>query len=71
MPSCSIGILRGQHQERFLELEGLVADGDLLFLHGFEQRALHLGRRAIDFVGQNQVGEDRPRRVVKPPDCGL
>ena len=53
------GILRGQHQERLLQLEGLVADGDLLFLHGFEQRALHLGGRAVDFVGQDEVGEDR------------
>ena len=54
------GILRGKHEERFVELVGLVADGDLLFLHRFEQRALHLGRRAVDFVGENQIGEDRP-----------
>ena len=53
------GILRGQHEERFFELEGLFADGDLFFLHGFEQRALHLGGRAVDFVGQDEVGEDR------------
>ena len=53
------GILRGQHEERFLELERLFADGDLFFLHGFEQRALHLGGRAVDFVGQDEVGEDR------------
>ena len=30
------------------------------FLHGFEQGALHLGRRAVDFVGQHEVGEDGP-----------
>ena len=53
------GILRGEHEERFVELVGLVADGDLLFLHGFEQRALHLGGRAVDFVGEHEVGEDR------------
>ena len=53
------GILRGEHEERFFELEGLFADGDLFFLHGFEQRALHLGGRAVDFVGQDEVGEDR------------
>ena len=52
-------VLRGQHQERFVQLEGLVADGDLVFLHRFQQRALHLGRRAVDFVGQDEVGEDR------------
>jgi hypothetical protein len=28
-------------------------------LHGFEQRALRLGRRAVDFVGQQHVAEDR------------
>jgi hypothetical protein len=28
-------------------------------LHGFEQRRLRLGRRAVDFVGQQNVGEDR------------
>ena len=53
-------ILRRQNQKRFFELESIFADGDLLFLHRFEQRALHLRRRAIDFVRQNQIGEDRP-----------
>ena len=28
-------------------------------LHGFEQRRLRLRRRAVDFVGQQDVGEDR------------
>ena len=28
-------------------------------LHGFEQGALRLGRRAVDFVGQQDVAEDR------------
>ena len=35
-------------------------NGHALFLHGFEQRRLRLGRRAVDFVGQQQVGENRP-----------
>ncbi|MNT28059.1 hypothetical protein D3C72_1637190 [compost metagenome] len=39
---------------------GFAGDGDLLFLHDFQQCALHLGRRAVDFVGQQQIGEDRP-----------
>ena len=38
----------------------LLADRDLPLLHGFEQRGLRLGRRAVDFVGQHDVGEDRP-----------
>ena len=52
-------ILRRQHEERIGQRIGRFADRDLPFLHRFEQRALHLGRRAIDFVGQDQVGEDR------------
>ena len=52
------GVLGGQNQERLFELEGLFADGDLFFLHGFEQGALDFGRGAVDFVGQDEVGED-------------
>ncbi|MNV35924.1 hypothetical protein D3C71_1273850 [compost metagenome] len=33
--------------------------GDLAFFHGFEQRRLDLGRRTVDFVGENQVAEQR------------
>ena len=56
-------VLRREHEERFFQFESLFADRDLLFLHRFEQRALHLGRRAIDFVGEHQVGENRPACV--------
>ena len=52
-------ILRGENEERIGQRIGLVADRDLAFLHRFEQRALHLGRRAIDFVGQDQVRKNR------------
>ncbi len=37
----------------------MVPDGDLMFLHRLEERALHLGRGAVDFVGEDEVGEDR------------
>ena len=33
------------------------AHRDLTLLHRLQQRGLRLGRRAIDFVGQNDVGE--------------
>jgi hypothetical protein len=33
----------------------------LAFLHRFEQSGLRLGGRAIDFVGQNDVCENRAR----------
>ena len=59
------GVLGGQHQERIGHLEGLAPDGHLVLLHHFEQRALHLGRGAVDLVGQQQVGEDRAERGVE------
>jgi hypothetical protein len=43
----------------------LAGDRDLVFLHHFEQRALHLGRRAVDFVGEQQVGEHGAERRVE------
>ena len=36
----------------------MFADSDLPLLHRFEQRALHLGRCTIDFVGKNQIGKN-------------
>ena len=41
------------------EFADFAAGGDLLFLHGFEHGGLGLGRGAIDFVGEDQVREDR------------
>ena len=52
-------VLGGHDQERLGQAVGVVADGDLVLLHGLEQGRLHLGRRAVDLVGQEQVGEDR------------
>ena len=52
------GVLRGEDQER-PPAEGGVADGHLPLLHGLKQRALHLGRGPVDFVGQDDVREDR------------
>ncbi len=48
------------HQEGLGEREGFVADGHLMLLHGFEQGALHFGGCAVDFVRENDVGEDGP-----------
>ena len=52
-------VLRGHDEEGFAEFAKFAAGGDLLFLHGFEHGRLGLGRGAIDFVGENQVREDR------------
>jgi hypothetical protein len=45
-------------------------DRHLALLHRLEQRGLGLGRRAVDLVGQEQVGEHRalaePERRRRP-----
>ena len=61
------GVLRGQHEERILHRMVDAADGGLAFLHRFEQGGLRLGRRAVDFVGQHDVGEDRPGQELEGP----
>ncbi len=52
-------VLRGEHEERVGQLVAHAAHGDLPLLHRFQQRGLRLGRRAVDFVGQDHVGEQR------------
>ncbi len=54
-------VLRGQHEERRGQCVGGAGVADGAFLHGFQQRGLGLGRRAVELVGQQQVGEDRAR----------
>ena len=53
-------VLRGQHEERRLEVERLADHRDVLLLHRLEQGRLRLRRGAVDLVGQHDVGEDRP-----------
>ena len=52
------GVLCGHNEEGTVEGERVVADGDLALLHGLEQCGLHLCRGAVDFIGQDEVGED-------------
>ena len=52
-------VLRGEHEERLGQLVAHAADGDLVLLHGFEQGGLRLRRRAVDLVGEDDVGEHR------------
>ncbi len=51
------------------DLEGLPADRHATFLHDLQERALHLGRGAVDLVREQQVREDRPER--RPELAGL
>ena len=55
-------VLRGHHEEGVRHRVGLPPDGHLSLLHDLEQRALHLRRRAVDLVGEQEVREHRPER---------
>ena len=50
---------------------GDAADRHLALGHDLEQRRLHLGRRAVDLVGQHEVGEDRAELDVEGVLAGL
>jgi len=52
------GILGSENKERFLELIAGIAEGDLSFLHGFQQGALNFRRGAVDLIGEDEVGKD-------------
>ena len=53
-------VLRGDGEERLGQRIGRLPDRHFALLHRLQQRGLRLGRRAVDFVGQQNVGEDRP-----------
>ena len=59
------GVLRRQHQERLHELVRGPAAGHAALLHGFEQGRLRLGRGAVDFIGKDDLGEDRAPLELK------
>ena len=63
-------ILRGQHEERTIEIEPRAAHGHLVLLHGLEQRGLRLRRGPIDFVREQDVGEDRAADEPDDPAAG-
>ena len=54
-------ILRRDHHERAGQGMRVAIDGDLPFVHGFEERRLRFGRGAIDLISQQEIAEDRPR----------
>ena len=65
------GILGGQHLEGPGELGPLTPHGDGPLLHGFEEGRLGLGRRPVDLVGQDEVGEHRARFEPEAVVLGL
>ena len=58
-------VLGGHHQERVGHLVGLAADRHLVLGHHLEQRRLHLGGRAVDLVGEQEVDEHRAELDVE------
>ena len=62
-------VLRGQHEERIGQLVPHAADRDLPLLHRFQQRGLRLGRRAVDFVGQDHVARTAALRETATRGC--
>ena len=52
-------VLGGEDQKRRRQGHGFTAQRHLPFLHGLEQRGLHLGRSAVDLVRQHEIGKDR------------
>jgi len=64
-------VLRCHDEERFGELAEFAARSDLFFLHGFEHGGLGLGRGAIDFVGEDEVREDRAALELKFASAGI
>ncbi len=63
-------VLRGQHEERRRQRIGGAGITHRAFAHRFQQCGLGLGRGAIEFVGQQQIGKDRPLLEAKMPMPG-
>src|SRR4051794_1459395 len=53
-------VLRREHEQRTLERVADAVHRHLVFLHRLEQGRLRLRRRAVDLVGEDHVGKDRP-----------
>jgi hypothetical protein len=51
--------LGGEDEEGVWEKMGLAHDRDAALLHGLKKGGLGLGGGAVDFVGEDQVGEER------------
>ena len=63
-------VLRRDDEERRVEFVPPPGDRYLAFLRRFEERGLRFRRRSVDFVGENDVREDRARRERKRARSG-
>ena len=64
------GVHRGEDQERLRQHVRRAVDRDLPLGHDLEEGRLGLRRRAVDLVGEEDVGEDRARARTRTPSCG-
>src|SRR5260370_21335673 len=64
-------ILRGDDEKRLRKRKSLAIDGDLSFVHCFEKRGLRARRGAVDFVGEDDVGENRAGAEFKFARFGI
>ena len=53
-------ILGGDDEERAGQEGGLALDGELAFLHRLEESGLRAGGGAVDLVGEDDLGDERP-----------
>jgi hypothetical protein len=64
------GILRGQDKERQRQRERAPSGSNFVLLHGLQKRRLSFRRRTVDFVGQQNIREDRALEKLKAPSAG-
>ena len=63
-------VLGGEHEERIDQRVADPADAHVPLLHRLEQRRLRLGGRAVDLVGEHDVGEQRSFEKPQRPLAG-
>ena len=59
------GVLRGEHVEGLGQVMAMASNGDVVFLHGLQQGGLGAWRRAVDFVGHQQLAEHGARHKAE------
>ena len=60
-------VLRGEHVERPRQVVALAGDGDVVLLHGLQQRRLRARAGAVDLVGHQELREDRAAHEAEAP----
>src|SRR6185436_6097856 len=64
-------ILSREYREDRRQGIGIAVDCDLAFFHRFQQRGLRFGRRTVDLVCQQDVGEYRTTPQVERRVCDV